>query len=293
MKNSCSKILKFVKVCYRVVRRCFKAYSSKYSKRVYTQHQHMCIVCLMKRLKMHYRDIIDMLHEMHGIREFLKMDKIPHFTTIQKFVQRTNFLVLEKLLNETALLFPLSDMVGIDASGYTQRHASRCYTDRIEARKTYIKDSICIDAKNQCIVTSVQSEGHKHDTNFYPLLLSRTSRINKVSNCVADKGYDSTKNREFSKILKIKSIIPYREYDEVLAIMNRHIDKIYHQRSKVETVFSVIKRKFDDTVHSIKFSNQKKEVKVLDIVYNLYRFVKIFYFFIRGFLRSQITIRMQ
>ncbi|MCD6279144.1 hypothetical protein J7J26_00005, partial [Candidatus Micrarchaeota archaeon] len=45
----------------------------------------------------------------------------------------------------------------------------------------------------------------------------------------------------------------------------------YHQRSKVETVFSVIKRKFGDELYARNINMRKKEVKLKHLVYNLYR----------------------
>jgi len=276
MKNSNSSFFKFVKVCVGVVKVGVKQYSSKFSKKTYTQIQLMCVVCLMKRMKMHYRDIVELLEDMPEICELLELQTIPHFTTLQKFVMRTQSGILELILNRTALLFCSSGNVGIDGTGYAQRHASTYYTKRVELRKTFLKHNICIDTTAQCIITSTSTNSRHHESLDFPVLLSRTNRIVKPKYVVADKGYDSVKNREFAKLLKITPVIPYREANEVLALANFSIDKsVYHQRSKVETVNSVMKKKFDDTIHSKNFGNQKKEAKILDIVYNLYRYVKI------------------
>ncbi len=47
--------------------------------------------------------------------------------------------------------------------------------------------------------------------------------------------------------------------------------KIYHQRSKVKTVFSVIKRKYESFVLSKSFEIQKKELLIRLIAYNIGR----------------------
>ena len=47
--------------------------------------------------------------------------------------------------------------------------------------------------------------------------------------------------------------------------------KIYHQRSKVETVFSVIKRKYGSFILSKSFETQKKELLIRLITYNIDR----------------------
>ena len=88
---------------------------------------------------------------------------------------------------------------------------------------------------------------------------------------VADKGYDSTRNREFVKSMNAKPVIPYREFYGIMKVANGKLDKkTYHQRSIVETVFSVIKRKFGDYTYSKNYANMRKEMFLNAITYNVY-----------------------
>jgi len=51
--------------------------------------------------------------------------------------------------------------------------------------------------------------------------------------------------------------------------LNLSFDKIrYNQRNIAKTTFSVVKRKFGETLRVRKFWNQVKEVKIKLIVYN-------------------------
>jgi hypothetical protein len=50
----------------------------------------------------------------------------------------------------------------------------------------------------------------------------------------------------------------------------------YHQRNKVETVFSVVKRKFGESLKARKYRLQVKEIKIKEILYNLSRMMKLF-----------------
>ncbi|PIN91422.1 hypothetical protein COU56_05265, partial [Candidatus Pacearchaeota archaeon CG10_big_fil_rev_8_21_14_0_10_31_9] len=61
---------------------------------------------------------------------------------------------------------------------------------------------------------------------------------------------------------------------------------IYHQRSKVETVFSVIKRKYGCFVLSKSFDTQKKELLFRMVAYNIDRKI-ILSLVIRGIHQSQ------
>ena len=60
----------------------------------------------------------------------------------------------------------------------------------------------------------------------------------------------------------------------------------YHKRSIVETVNSVEKRKFGSTLSSRLHLNKLKEVKVIDVVYDIRRFIQLAYIIIIGFLQS-------
>jgi citrate lyase gamma subunit len=52
--------------------------------------------------------------------------------------------------------------------------------------------------------------------------------------------------------------------------LNKDFDKIkYNRRNIVETIISVVKRKFGETLRARKVRNQVKEVKVKLIVYNI------------------------
>ena len=62
--------------------------------------------------------------------------------------------------------------------------------------------------------------------------------------------------------------------------------KKYHQRSKDETVFSVIKRTMGDEVRSVKTRAQNNEMRFRVIAYNAARMVNLAYSLVRGFLLS-------
>ena len=92
-----------------------------------------------------------------------------------------------------------------------------------------------------------------------------------------DKGYDSEKLHSFIREeIKANSIIPVkirkrtRIIGEYRQQLNENFDKkVYNRRSIVETVFSVIKRKFGEIVKARKYYNQVKEIKIKMLVYNI------------------------
>ena len=72
-------------------------------------------------------------------------------------------------------------------------------------------------------------------------------------------------------------MIPYREFKNKpkYVYWNSLFDKkLYHRRSLSETVNSVLKRKYSDTLYSKHWRNQFKELKLLAVVYNFDKSIK-------------------
>ena len=62
--------------------------------------------------------------------------------------------------------------------------------------------------------------------------------------------------------------------------------KMYHQRSKVETIFFVIKKTMRDDIRSIKTKAQNNEMRFKIIAYNAARIASLAYSLFIGFLQS-------
>ncbi len=91
-----------------------------------------------------------------------------------------------------------------------------------------------------------------------------------------DKGYDSEKIHQYIREnIGAESIIPVRKWNGNIysgkyrkeMIENFNQEK-YGQRNMVETVFSVIKRKYNENVRSRKYFNQIKEIKIRMLIHN-------------------------
>jgi hypothetical protein len=80
--------LAFTQEALEVARVALPAYSSKFSKRDFTRHQHFALLALKTFLKTGYRDIVALLGEWVELRTLLELKKVPHYTTIQKAAKR-------------------------------------------------------------------------------------------------------------------------------------------------------------------------------------------------------------
>ena len=119
MRRKISKILKFVRLCKNLVFKRIRLYSSKFSKKTYTQHQHIVLNCLKIRFNEDYRDMEDIINEMPGIQKELNLSSVPHFTTLQKAFQRLKSKIFNLLILLSAKLTEFSGNAGVDATGHS------------------------------------------------------------------------------------------------------------------------------------------------------------------------------
>ena len=109
-------------------------YSSKYSRKDYTLWQHIALIALMQRVRKSYREYVDdYLTTTEKLLRVLGLSKIPHFTTIEKFVLRVPGVLLERVIGGFIHLTRIRTQVfGPDSSGFSPHHASHYYALRIK-----------------------------------------------------------------------------------------------------------------------------------------------------------------
>ena len=64
------------------------AYSSKFSRRDFTQHQLFALAVLKTFLKTDYRGLVEFLNDFRELRDDLGLEKVPHYSTLCKAIQR-------------------------------------------------------------------------------------------------------------------------------------------------------------------------------------------------------------
>lgn len=139
----------------------------------------------------------------------------------------------------------------------------------------------------------------RHDNVDFSPMITKISKIKKLSIVVADKAYDSEDNHILVRDkLHGFSIIPPR-YEQVPVWktrgkyrkeMKRNYDKIlYNQRNKDETIVLVIKRLFGEYINSILVRMQNRELVLRCIAYNTHRMVNLLSM-MEWFLRSPVYL---
>ena len=289
MKSKVNRLIKFTQLFVKVVRKSrVRWYSCRKSKHTYRQYQHLVILGLMKYLRTDYRGVIERLECMPGIMAAIGLYQLPHYTTIHKFLQRFSRYRFDRILSHSIDLFNTGNCIlAIDGTGYSTSRFSSYYsmrTGKHESRKSIVQSIATVNTANLSIASHHSCNRWGHENTFFKPLVLRASRKLSIRYVVADKAYDSEINHEWvSDVIGARSIIPVRRgwkngtvigyHRERLA--KRFNNRIYHRRSLVETVFSVIKKRFDSSLQSRSLVQQNKEVGLLCVVYNVYRCVSI------------------
>lgn len=275
MEYSETKILKFARACYGLVKRSsIKPYSSKYSKKTFTQHQHVAILCIKHKKKLKYRELEEMLMESPRVCEELELHEFPNFTTSCKQFAKFERKILVILIYLSACLLPRSGRGGIDATGYDRRHNSKHYVKRCKMTIQSMKITFLVDLKHLTILAVHVTASRKHDSQIaMPLVEQYGKKFEEFLDLLCgDKGYDSKEIRNKLRKRGTRPLIPYREFKKKHKYWNTLFDEDdLHQRSKCETVNSMTKRNYGDTLTSKGFYNQLKEVLFIAVVHNIDR----------------------
>ena len=281
-------------------------FSNKFSKKTFTQHQLLVLGVLKTYWNKDYRSFADFLLFANPVFQFLRLKRIPHFTTLQKFLQRFDQTIFDQLIAAVfsqiaAVNRPID--VAVDGSGFTSSYCSRYFVMRINREtgyRSFMKMSIAVDPRSRALLAVKCRKAPSHDTKDFIPLLRRADRSvgQRIRNVIADRAYDSCKNFHFiEKELHAGAIIPLRVYRSRRAgrsTIRKHRpilpdSRIYGRRNLAETTFSVIKRKFGGDLRSRLTEVKKKEMKLKALVYNLCILTtKKYLFIVGGFLQSPL-----
>jgi len=128
-----SRYIRMVRAIFKVCRRqAVPLYSSKYSRKDFTLWQHIALLALMQRVRKSYREYAnDFLTVATRLVSALGLSKLPHFTTVEKFLLRVPGTLLERVMGGFVHLTRVRMQVfSPDSSGFSPHRASHYYVLR-------------------------------------------------------------------------------------------------------------------------------------------------------------------
>jgi len=284
-----NKFKKVADLCYELFRITeLKLYSHKFSKKTYSQFQHLFLLVYKQSRKFTYEELLEDLAGNTELRVYLGLNKLPHYTTLIKFAARLPYKLLDKLLLAFKHLLPSPKKVAIDATGIGLDNASLHYCKRIGKsfkKRPFMKTTFIVDIEHYLILLCKLRKNHRHDTIDAKPMIKKLAKHYKPEVFYADRGYDDDnifklcfdKLKAYPLILQRNLDVPkhrrkgrYRK--ETIDVFDYGE---YLQRNKIETLNSMIKKRFNNNVKSRTDKLQKVEIITRVIAYNIDRLLRI------------------
>lgn len=288
-----SKIEKVAQLAMKLGTKHLADYGSIKSRLDFTQRQLMSCLILMAYLKTTYRGVVDLLDGHTGLRKILGMeDKLPHYTTLQKFGARPKVLeVAESMLAQLGAAGLRQTgrqcAVVIDATGLETTNASAHFVSRAgRQRRKFKKLSVSVVCGALLPLALVIDWGPGNDKSQAFDLLAKTFEAAEAADALpqrlyADAGYDADWIHGVCReVWKVKSWIKpvHHRTDGSLGglyrsgmTQTRLKHEGYGKRWHVETFFSGLKRMMGSTLASRTEATMTNETAFKVLAYAIHR----------------------
>lgn len=265
-------------------------YFSKYSNQIYSNYQHLWMLVYRQYRKMTFQELCEDLHSNIGLRQYLGLRRVPHYTTLIKFAQKLPSSILDKLLEAFTKLVKISEQIAIDATGMSLDNASAHYCKRVGRHyknRPFMKLSLVVDIKQYFVIACRANESRRHDViDAQPLLRDAFQRC-KPKLIYADRGYDDQKifnliaeeSEAYPLILQKNINAPLHRRE---GFFRRHFWQtfdygLYGNRSQIETANSIIKRRFGNNILAKSRTMQNLDAFLRIIAFNIDRAMRLGY----------------
>ena len=268
-------------------------YAHRFSPHKFTRPQLFACLVLKTFLKTDYRGLAEWLTDCPDLDRVIGLTTVPHFTTFQKASR--SLLALphaDRLLEQTlrmALQQPRIARAAIDSTGLEAGYASHYFVRRRHVKglsdyqsmlyKEYPKLTVVCDCSTHLILAVKTTRGPCPDMpTLIPTLQTLPGGIT-LETLLADAGYDCENNHVYGRhTWRTVTIIPpkagrptenppptkYRR-----RMKQRFNQNVYRQRSQVETVFSMMKRRWGSAVRAHGELAQSRDMWLMAITHNL------------------------
>ncbi len=283
-----SKFKKVADFCYELFGEAgLMLHKCKFSNKLYTQYQHLFLLIYKQFRKFTYKELLEDLSDNLTLRAYLGLNKLPNYTTLIKFAKRLPALIFEKLMTAFSKLIGQPEKVAIDGTGISLDNASPHYCKRIGKpyhKRPFLKLSVIVEIKHYLILQFKVRKKARHDVIDAKSLVKKLAKIYEPDVFYGDRGYDD------EKLFKLV----FEELGAYPLILQKRLDVPKHkrkgtyrkktfgefdygeylQRNKVETAFSILKRKFGFSIKSKEVKMQKIEAMSRIIAYNIDRLME-------------------
>jgi transposase len=216
------------------------------------------------------------------------ISKAPHFNSVLNvFDNEETTPILKELVAKSAEpLAAVETTFAVDSSGFSGCRYDQWYDVKwknAEPRtgRAWVKAHAMIGCKTNVVcAVDVLDQGSGDVPRFAPLVKETSERFS-IQDVCADKAYLSEATLQLVDDLGGRAYVPFKSnsiasrpgvWNNAFHYFNLHRDEFarhYHQRSNVESTFSMIKRKFGDSVRAKNDTSMKNETLAKFVCHNL------------------------
>ena len=305
-----NRLLAFARLAHEIAREAVPERAHRFAPKRYTQPQLLACLLVKEYLRLDYRTAQETLEASDGLRDALGLTVVPDYSTLWRFAHgKATADVVATALVETVRRFkdaghdppPGPPLVAIDSTGLYCGHASR-YFDQRRAKgsastykaRAYQKWAAALWTGPQLALAELSKPGPCGDYPDLPPLAESSVAVVPDAAILADAGYDCEANHAFCRErLGVRALIPaktrryvagprrpYRaEMVHALGCATLGVggrpgpQRTYRQRWLVETLMSVVKRKWGERLTARLGAMQEVQALLRGLVYNVHRLV--------------------
>ena len=305
-----NRLLAFAQLAFEVARTVVPDPRHRFAPKRCTQPQLLACVLVKEYLGLDYRTARETIELSGPLREAIGLTSVPDHTALWRFARdgATPNVVAAALVETVALLEasgrgsgPDPPLVAIDSTGMYCGHASR-YSDQRRAKgsastykaRAYQKWAAALWVGPQMVTAQLSKPGPCGDDPGLPPLAEASLASVPGAVVLADAGYDSERNHVVCREGPgVRALIPAKTRRYVAGPRGRYRAemvaalgcatlgvegeaaprKAYGQRRLVETLMSVVKRKWGEQLTARLPAMQEAQALLRGLVYNVYRLV--------------------
>jgi len=275
-----SRYVQVARIAYTLAQATLPTYSHAKSPRRFTLPQRAACVVLMTYLRLSSRDMEEWLLASSEVRTVLGLgEHVPDHSTLTRTQAQLTIARLTAMQQTLLQKVEVEEVaVAVDTTNFRLQHASAYYMTRTGRQyKDWVKGGYAVGIHSQLILAWRSGRGLACGSDIHYLVPLRRQAARWMRRdswvVIADSGFDGRVTKPYDLIPVLR-----RNYDikaperkaRADLVSQARLDGLYGQRWKVETVHSVMKRKFGDTIRSRRRLLQFREPLLKALVYNIH-----------------------
>lgn len=225
--------------------------------------------------------------DLHDAHDRGLITSAPHFNSVTNYMANPAMTpVLQSLITASSLpLKVIETDFAVDSSGFSTSRFIRWFNKKYGYEtdtREWVKLHVMCGVRTHIVTSAEVSGWSANDTNYFRPLLASTAEHFTIGDVSADKAYLSRANVDYVEKFGGTPFIPFKSNSveptddgswarmyHLFAYNRQAFLARYHQRSNVETVFSMVKAKFGDAVLSRTDAGQMNEALCKVLAHNI------------------------